>query len=200
VIEDELFALYEESARRNVRKARKAGVTFRESRDREAFAFLHRTHDANIRAVNGLPKTQAFFDAVAESVPHACWVLWIAEQASTPVAALLVFRFNRTVEYFTPAILEEARNAQPLALLVHEAMCQAARDSYRWWNWGGTWATQEGVYRFKRKWGAQDMPYYYYTRISDRRLLDRSREELLAAFPGFFVAPFDKLSTARASA
>lgn len=197
-IEEELFGLYDESARRNVRKARKSGVTFRESRGAEDLRFLHRTHQDNIRAVEGLAKDWAFFEAV-QAVPEECWSVFVAELDDAPVAGLLLFRFNSTIEYYTPAIREEFRTMQPLALLVHEAMCRAAKDGYRWWNWGGTWATQDGVYRFKKKWGARDMPYHYYCRLSDRHLLENKRDVLLDAFPGFFVVPFNELVSAQAA-
>jgi hypothetical protein len=197
-IEEKLFRLYDESARRNVRKARKSGVRFRESRGADELRFLHRTHKDNISAIGGLAKDWNFFDAV-QAVSEECWSIFVAELDGAPVAGLLVFRFNSTVEYYTPAICEEFRSMQPLALLVHEAMCRAAMDGYRWWNWGGTWANQEGVYRFKKKWGARDMPYHYYCRLSDRQLLKSKRDALLDAFPGFFVVPFNELVSAKAA-
>jgi CelD/BcsL family acetyltransferase involved in cellulose biosynthesis len=192
-VEDALFALYDETARRNVRKARKSGIEWRVDGSRNALSYLHRTHDESIRAIGGLPKSKEFFDAVADVVPQQYWRLYIAERGGELAAALLVFRFNYTVEYYTPAIGEAFRSVQPLALLVHEAMQQAAVDGYRWWNWGGTWKSQVGVYRFKRKWGALDMPYYYYTRLAAPALLRCTRQELLKAYPGFFVVPFDRL-------
>lgn len=192
--EEKLFALYDETARRNVRKARKSGVALSIEEGDGAFDFLHVTHDENIRAVGGLPKSRAFFTAVAEIIPDSMRRLYIARHEGRRIAALLVLRFGCAAEYYTPVIVESARPLQPLALLVHEAMIEAARDGYRYWNWGGTWRSQTGVYRFKRKWGAIDMPYHYFTRVGDRSILRRSREELLSAFPGFFVAPFDKLA------
>lgn len=198
--EEALFALYDETARRNVRKARKSGVAWRVDNSAEAMSFLYRTHDENIRAIGGLSKPGTFFDAVAVVVPQEDWRLYVAEQAGERIAALLVFRFNATVEYYTPAIVEASRSLQPLALLVHEAMRESAAAGYKWWNWGGTWKSQTGVYRFKRKWGAVDMPYHYYTRLVEPGLLRRSRAELLAAFPGFFVVPFDQLDHAQGSA
>jgi hypothetical protein len=191
--EDELFGRYDESARRNVRKARKSGVTFRESNSEEDLRFLHRTHRDNILQVGGLPKDWSFFEAVPKPVSKGSWSVWVAEKDGEPIAALLLFRFNSTVEYYTPAVVEAFRPLQALALLVHEAMCLAAREGFEWWNWGGTWASQEGVYRFKKKWGAQDKLYYYYCRLADRQVLHASRQALLEAFPGFFVVPFDKL-------
>lgn len=196
-LEDRLFALYDETARRNVRKARKSGVSWTVEDDEEAYRFLHATHEQNIRSVGGRPKAWSFFEEARRYVPPAMRRLYVAYREAERLAALLVFRFARTVEYYTPAVLPAARPLQPLALLVHEAMREAATDGFSHWNWGGTWHSQIGVYRFKRKWGAKDMPYHYFTRISDRSIFARTPEDLLAAFPGFFVMPFDQVAVAR---
>ena len=42
-------------------------------------------------------------------------------------------------------------------------MLYAHKKGLKHWNWGGTWETQEGVMAFKRKWGAIDKKYFYYT-------------------------------------
>jgi hypothetical protein len=70
------------------------------------------------------------------------------------------------------------------------------RRGCRLWNWGGTWTSQGGVYRFKRKWGAEDRPYRYFIRINDRSVLDATPEELLERFPHFYVVPFSALRSA----
>jgi lipid II:glycine glycyltransferase (peptidoglycan interpeptide bridge formation enzyme) len=110
-----------------------------------------------------------------------------------PVAALLLLYFNRTVEYYVPATLEAERVHQPTSLILFQAMQDAARAGYTRWNWGGTWLNQDGVSRFKRKWGAQDSRYRYYIKLNAAEILKRSRSELLDAYPGFYVVPFDKL-------
>ena len=112
---------------------------------------------------------------------------------SVVVAGLLVFYFNRTVEYFTPAVHADHRSTQALPLTVFTAMTDAARRGFRWWNWGGTWESQTGVYRFKRKWGAEDRHYYYHTQLNNTDFLRCTPSEILDAYPNFFVLPFSAL-------
>ena len=73
-------------------------------------------------------------------------------------------------------------------------MKQAVHDGLRLWNWGGTWKTQKGVYDFKKKWGAGDYPYYYFTKILNEDLLGGTPEELLQDYPGFYVVNFERLN------
>ena len=114
----------------------------------------------------------------------------MAEKGGEPIAALLVFYFNKTVEYFTPATIHEFRNDQPSALIIHEAMKAAAKDGYKYWNWGGTWESQEGVYDFKKRWGASDHRYEYFIQILDDKVKEIPIQDLKVAFPNFYLYPY----------
>ena len=108
------------------------------------------------------------------------------------VAALLLLYFHRVVEYFTPVVVADARSLQPLSLIILESMLDAVHRSCRYWNWGGTWPTQDGVYRFKKRWGTTDFPYRYWTNIYDSSIRSESPEHLLDRYPYFYVYPFSR--------
>ena len=93
------------------------------------------------------------------------WAIFTAFLGDKPIAALLVFYFNKTVEYFTPVIDESYRSTQSLALVIYEAMRDSIFNGFSNWNWGGTWLTQGGVYDFKKRWGTTEYRYYYFTRV-----------------------------------
>ena len=187
--EDALLDAIDATARRNIAHARKAGVSVRE--DPDAFAFLEATHRANMAEIGGLAKPPSYFAATPRRFRHGeDWRLYVASLDGVPVAAVLLFYANGVVEYFTPAITPEGRRSQATALILFEAMVAAARRGFRSWNWGGTWPDQDGVFRFKRKWGAEPRPYRYLVSIRDRRVLTTPRAELLAAYPWFYVVPF----------
>lgn len=180
--------------RRAVAKGRRLGLEIRQP-DADGLEFLRGVHEENMAAIGGLAKSRAFF----ESVPRAFaagreYRVYAALVKGEPVAALLLFYFNRTVEYYTPAIRAEFRSLQPLSLIIFEAMRDAVRAGFSRWNWGGTWRTQQGVYDFKRRWAAVDLPYRYFVKILEPRLRSARKDELLAAYPGFYVLPFDQLS------
>jgi hypothetical protein len=191
--EEALLGMYDNPRPRNIRKAIKEGVSVRWSRSREDMEFLFRTHQDNIKSIGGIPKEWRFFESVLEQSDALNFRIYVAEKNETPVSALLLFYFNKTVEYFTPATVHDYRNAQPSALIIHQSMIDAIEEGYDYYNWGGTWLTQEGVYGFKKKWGAGDNPYRYFTRIYVEELLKKSKEEILSEIPNFFVLPFNKL-------
>ncbi len=189
---DEIMRKIDASARRNVKKALREGVTV--DVDHVQMDRLREMHQDNIRTIGGLPKTDAFFSLITRHfVPCQDFDLYVAKKDGDVIACLLLFYFNQTVEYYTPAVDHEYRSIQPLSLILMTAMSDAARRGFVWWNWGGTWTSQTGVYRFKKKWGAIEKPYSYYTQLNDPSLLDGSAAQLLEAFPNFFVVPFSEL-------
>lgn len=188
----DIFQGIDESARRNVRKAEKSGVTVSVKND--MFRFLEQTHHQNMDAIGGRAKGSDFFS----SVPHHFeagidYNLYVAERSGRPVAALLLFYFNKTVEYFTPVTVSEERQSQPMAAILLCAMQDAIERNFHRWNWGGTWHSQEGVARFKRKWGAKERTYRYFVTVNDKRILSTSPDRLLKEYTGFYVVPFQAI-------
>lgn len=189
-----LLGAIDGSARRNIKKARASGVSIRI--DNSATDFLEDCHRRSIEQIGGKPKSRRFFELLPRHfVPDQDYRIYVAEIGGRLAAGLLVFFYNRTVEYFVPATAAEHRAAQPMALCIHDAMVDAARAGYTRWNWGGTWVSQTGVYQFKKKWNAVEQPYSYLTTISNKALLGLSRAELMQAYPEFFVVPFDRLGS-----
>lgn len=184
-----LMARFHYKTRNMIRKAEKSGVTV--AVDNKAIGFLREVHYENLAALGGIPKPAAFFELFPKYFPtDTDYRIYTARIDGEAVAALLLFYFSRTVEYFMPVIRKDFRDQQPMSLLVYTAMCDAANQGYAWWNWGGTWHTQEGVYRFKSRWGTVDRPYTYYVQLNRLGLEQHARQEILDAYPFFYVLPF----------
>jgi GNAT acetyltransferase-like protein len=184
------------SARRNVAKARRLGV--RVDRDATAMSELCVLHRDNLARIGGRAKDPGFFEAVAQRMePGREFDVYVARLDGEVAAALLVFWIGAAAEYYTPAIRHERRPDQPLAAILDTALADAGARGLRWFNWGGTWTTrQQGVYRFKRKWGAREVRYRYYTKLNEPALLDATPEDLTARFGHFYVVPFSALRAA----
>lgn len=189
-----LMASFHYKTRNMIRKAEKLGVRVR--RDDTAFGYLQAVHEANMQALGGRAKRAAFFEAVPACFEAGVdYRIFVAERDGVPAAALLLFYFNDIVEYFTPAVDVAHRSAQPLSLLIHHAMADAATRGYRRWNWGGTWPSQDSLYRFKKRWGTSDLPYRYRVTIRNPALRHAAPADLLAAYPDYFVLPFHLLES-----
>lgn len=190
--EDALWAVIDSSTRRNINKAKSSNLSIEV--DNNATQKLAELHWQNMGAIGGATKPQIFFDALREEfIPEEQYRIYVAYHDGELIAALLLFYCNDTVEYFTPATDSSHRNLQPSALLISQAIQDASHRGYRYWNWGGTWDTQEGVYKFKKKWGAEDWNYNYYFQLGKPELLNLSREDVQGLSPYFYVLPYSEL-------
>jgi len=182
--------------RRMIRKARKNSIEVKVENEKNAFEFLKACHYENMDDINGKKKPEFFFHLVMDHFNEGKdYNLWMAYKGSRPVAALLIFYFNRTVEYYIPVIVKEYRSIQPLSLLIYEAMKDASKKGYYYWNWGGTHLDQPGVHRFKKQWNAVNIPYYYYIKVYDNHLFSYSEDLIRREFPYCYLLPFNELNT-----
>jgi len=189
---EELMAKIEPTARTNVRKAMRNGIEV--GIDNNNLEFLRKVHGDNMRALDGKPKPDEFFELIDRHFKAGKdYSLYIAKWKQEPISALLLFYYNGIVEYYLPAIVEKFRSYQPLALTIYRAMIEAWHQGFRFWNWGGTWLTQERLYRFKKKWGAKEKRYLYYTYVKNEEIYHCQKEELLEHYGNFFVIPFSEL-------
>ena len=191
-----LIKSFEDPRPRNIRRAIRDGITVQRRQDSEALNFLYDTHCQNMRAIGGLPKEKSFFDAIPDIMNEDDWSIHVGIKDGQPVAALLTFNFNHTVEYFTPVISEEFRSTQALSLIIYQAMQDSIKRGFRNWNWGGTWLVQDGVYDFKKRWGTTQYSYYYFTRLFNAEARTQTKQALLDGYRGFYVLPFSELTTA----
>lgn len=191
---EQVMAPFHQKTRNAARKALRSGFGIRRVHLADAMEELQRTHAANMAQIGGRAKPLEVFTKLDSALGPSSTSCYIASKNGRAAAYLLLLYSGDTVEYFTPAIVDEFKSYQPLTALIIEAMVDAATAGYRRWNWGGTWPSQEGVYRFKSRFGARDFPYRYQIGVRDKGLLHENIEGLAAAFPYFFVVPYSVLN------
>lgn len=190
--EDQLMRRYDTKTRNMIRKAEKVGVTV--SSDLSSMKELQVIHEENMIALGGTAKTQTFFAAVAELfAPAGKCKVYTAVVEGKVAAALLVLFHGKVVEYFTPAVRKEYRSTQALSLIIYRAMIDASRKGFLWWNWGGTWSSQNSLHLFKSRWGTEERRYVYRTKVNNNALRSASAAELLREYPLTYVMPFSAL-------
>ena len=193
---DEKFSILERidgSARRNVAKAHRSGILVK--KEPAELEYLESEHRRNMQVIGGRQKPKEFFTLLHEHLlPGKDWHLYTARKMGKLVAAILTFEAAQTVEYVMPAASASEKNLQPTAAILEYAMGDVARRGFTIWNWGGTWLTQGGVYRFKKKWGASERRYRYYITLNDKSLLSLTPHELSEAYPWFYLIPYKFLN------
>ncbi|MCD6068695.1 MAG: hypothetical protein K0S33_3521 [Bacteroidetes bacterium] len=193
-IADCLMEKFHSKTRGHIRKAIKSDVTVRVDAGKEALGFLKHTHEVNCKAINIVAKTDSFFYGLHEVFEEGKdFNIYTAWHEDKPIAAMLCLYYNKTIEYYCPATIEEFRVLQPLSLLAYSAMIDGVDNGYTYWNWGGTSLSAQGVYDFKARWGTTDKNYKYFTRVFDKSIYKLKKEDIMANYPYFFVIPFNKI-------
>lgn len=190
-----LMSKYHYKVRNVIRKAVKSGVEVKRDNSMETVEFLYNTHKENMIAIGGLPKEKKFFDMITTHYEAGIdYDIYVAYMQDVKISAMLVFYFNGTVEYYTPVIVSEYRNYQPLSLIIYIAMQDAMKKGMEKWNWGGTSLTQTSLYTFKSRWGTTETRYYYYTKIWDKDILKVDQKDILQKFSNYYVYPFNQVN------
>lgn len=187
-----IWAAIDGSARRNATKAERCGTEVAVENDR--FDELESLHLTSMAAIGAQVKGPDFFAAVPRRFrPREDFDLYIARINGQAVAGLLVFYCSTTVDYYVPAVSPDHRGQQPMSAILITAMAAAAERGFTRWNWGGSWPGQESLQRFKAKWAGVPQEYRYETKLNHRDLLRARAEDILGAYPGFYVLPFSRL-------
>jgi hypothetical protein len=189
---DAILEQCHQKTRNSIRKALAGNFQIEQSKSLDDWRELHRLHTLSMGRVGGQSKSwnqlNSLYNAFGES---GAAKLYVARRDGAFAGGLVILFFGQWAEYFIPVSDEDFRADQVLSAIILKAMTDAAVAGVRYWNWGGTWSSQEGVYRFKSRWGAKDYPYQYHGRVFDQELFGMSPETIKHQFPNFYVRPFN---------
>jgi serine/alanine adding enzyme len=156
--EDDLWERVAPSARRNVRKARRMGVTIDEVTDPVDVATGYELlRDVYHRIRVPLPH-RSLFDASLEILGPLGWFKFlIARVEGRPIGALTLLLYKDLVYYWYTGTLREYAGHRAGDLLVWHAISSSRADGYRTFDFGGAGRPEEayGVRDFKAKYGGQ---------------------------------------------
>lgn len=193
---NDLNKLFTSNKRNDIRKAIKNNIVVDIDNSKDAKEFLLATHIENMNAIGGMAKKEIFFKLLYDFYKEGQdYNIFIARKDNQPIAALLILYFNQITEYYTPVILNAYREYQPLAILIYEAMKYSV-DKKRClkWNWGGNGVSLDSVYKFKKRWSAEDYNYEYFIKINNQEFLNLNTTTILKAYEGFFTIPFSLIN------
>lgn len=192
--DEALMGVYHYKTRNAIRKAIKSDIKIQTDNSNGAMQFLYDVHRENMTAIGGIPKEKRFFELLASNYEAGSdYDIYVAYKDAVKIGAMLVIYFNKTVEYYTPVIVSEYRNLQPLSLIIYTAMQDAMKKKMEKWNWGGTGLTQSSLYTFKSRWGTTETRYFYYIKIWNEDILRIRKEEILKRYQNYYVYPFDQM-------
>ncbi len=196
------------SIKRAVSKAAKLGVSVREAETERDLWAWYKLYAATMLDLAILPHSYRFLvGAWRHLQPKGMLRLLLAEHVeasrTTLLGGIVLLLFGQTVSY---AFVGWDRSQQALRAndaLQWRALHDACRDGFRWYDFGQTALSNEGLTHYKRKWRAQATMIYTYhypaaaragTGMQLRDANSRSRQIALATLRRLPIKAVDVLS------
>lgn len=155
---DSIYKLWTKGHASAARKARKEGVSIKESGSRKEWEQYFKIYEDSIRRWGNTVSSQysinlfkAFFKKHCPNIK-----LWLAYFEGKPIAGALCFYHNHHVVYWHGAALEEYFFKRASILLQYEIIKDACEKKYWWYDFNPS-GGHEGVVNFKKSFGTKKM-------------------------------------------
>jgi FemAB-related protein (PEP-CTERM system-associated) len=157
---DVLWRELDKSVRNQVRKAERSGlsVDFGGAEYLDAF---YATFASRMRELGSPVHNRRFFRAIVDEFGSQVRV-GLVRRGGVPVGGLIALSFRETLTVPWASCLSEYRSLCPNMLLYWETIRAACLEGFRRFDFGRS-SRGSGTYRFKRQWGAEESPLFWYT-------------------------------------
>lgn len=162
-----LFASFKPKLRSQIRRPSKSGITSLVDEtshvsEKEIDAF-YRVFSEHMRDLGTPVFPRNFFRLAKRYFGDSCRVFSVWHEKK-PVAAGITIGFSGSTEMLWAASLRRAKQMSPNMLLYWDAMKRAILDNYEVFDFGRS-SYDSGPYRFKKQWGAEEIPLHWYYRV-----------------------------------
>jgi CelD/BcsL family acetyltransferase involved in cellulose biosynthesis len=155
------------SIKRAINKATRSGVEIRQAQTERELRAWYELYLQTMRKFAALPNPYSYYKRVWRQL-HASGMirLLLAEHVEAGNRRLLggifLLLYDRTVSFITAAWREEDQALRPSDALHWRAIQDACKEGFRWYDFGDVDLENEGLARYKRKWGAEAKMVYGY--------------------------------------
>jgi lipid II:glycine glycyltransferase (peptidoglycan interpeptide bridge formation enzyme) len=154
--------------RRAVSKAIRSGVEVRQAENEHDLRAWYRLYVRTMSKLILLPKPYRLFELAWKQLrPLGLLRLLLAEHVEAGhrrlLAGFLYLQWGKAICMTTVGWLQEAQALRPNDVLHWRAIQDASAGGFRWYDFGGVELGDQGLARYKRKWGAEAKMVYNYS-------------------------------------
>jgi len=157
-----------------VEKARKGGTAVRVDNSDAGLQAFYRLNLTTKRKLGVPGHSIAFFKAMREHM-NSGFRIYLAEVEGKVIAGAIDITFNRVVAYAYAASDSAYLKQYPNDAIVWHAIRDSSNEGCREFDFGKTASDNPGLAQFKKKWGAEKRPLYYYYYPKQPHLLSSNR-------------------------
>jgi serine/alanine adding enzyme len=161
---EELWSKLASDVRRKIKRARREGIeTVRGSI--ELVPEFYKVFARNMRDLGTPVYPREFFELILETFPQAASII-LLRLNQEPVAAMFMVGFKTRLEMPWVSSVREFNRLMVNMLLYWEALELAIEQGYTFFDFGRS-TLDSGTYRFKKQWGATEVPLYWHYWLPD---------------------------------
>ena len=154
---DDIVAAYTPALRRNLRRADEQSLRYERRNDASALEEFYRLHVLTRRRLGVPVQPKTYFRRLLDRmIRPGLGAIGVVFHGSAAVAAAVLLEVNGTVLYKYGASDPSALKLRPNDYLFDRAIRQAFELGFGRFDFGVTAESEEGLRRFKRKWGARE--------------------------------------------
>ncbi len=147
----------------HIAKAERDGVAVSQRTDRDAMREFIRLNAVTRKKHGVPPQPDSFFNALQRRlIEPGSGFISLARYADRTIAASLFLCFNGTIVHKYSSSDEAYLDHSPNHLIVREAIRWACGNGFSRYSFGRTDCDNEGLCRYKRKWGAAEKDLVYH--------------------------------------
>lgn len=150
-----LWKSFKDKVRNQVRKASKSGLVF-DSGGAELLDDFYSVFCVNMRDLGTPVYSKKFFATVLETLPESTRVLRVMHDEKC-IASGITYAYGDTMQMPWASSLITFRNMCPNHTLYWEALSQSCSQGFKRFDFGRS-TPDSGPWRFKRQWGAYELP------------------------------------------
>ena len=158
----EIESRFASTIRRNLNKGRRHQLEFHKRNDAAAVDAFYKMHVLTRKKLGVPVQSRGFFQKLNETlIQRGLGFIGIVSKQNAPIAGGVMLGFNGRFIYKYAASDPAALEHRPNDWLVYNAIRTAAEEGYHVFDFGISDKSQDGLRRFKSKWGAVESDVFY---------------------------------------
>ena len=191
----ELMDSYHTKTRNCVRKYLKSGAIIKNYNTnsnsfKNIISWIAMEHTKGIKVKNGLAKPLSYFESLRDNYQFDRFEVRVSYLDDKPIGGLLTFKIGNQIEYWTPVVTDLGKKVNSMYGLIHDTLHEIMSKKNSFLNFGGSWVSQNDLKRFKERFGSEVREYNYHCFVSSDTIKQKESNELLNAYPFFFIRSF----------
>jgi hypothetical protein len=188
---------FRNNLKRNLRKAKDAGVTIDESASESMLKSWYSCYEKRMEELGGMILTYNYFAAMRQHLmPKGNFHLFSAVRGDQYLGGIVVVNNNYCADYYLSIFDRESDETQASTTLFHHALGWAKQQGISYFNLQASPTSQTALYEFKKSWGATGGSHQYLVKILGNRdmLLGASAEQVRREYRFHYLVPFEALA------